>query len=165
MKKLTCILATLLFSLPGFTQTPATELNFWIGTWNLRWQDTDSTEARGTNRIARELDDQVICEYFKAESGSLAGFTGRSWSVYDTRAQQWKQTWVDNQGAYLDFTGGKDGDSFVFQRKFTQPNGKTVQQKMVFHNIQADQFTWDWMGSTDNGETWNLQWRIFYTRQ
>jgi hypothetical protein len=165
MKNILLLCSTLLLACPIFAQTPAAELDFWLGDWNLRWPDTDSTEAVGTNRITRELDSQVMCEYFVAETGNLAGFKGRSWSVFDSRAKIWKQTWVDNQGSYLDFTGGKEGNTFVFKREFTAPNGTVLHQKMVFHDIQTDQFTWDWMRSTDAGENWQLVWRIYYTRQ
>ncbi|MCB9331470.1 MAG: hypothetical protein H6574_10330 [Lewinellaceae bacterium] len=71
---------------------------FWVGEWNLRWQDSDSTEATGTNHIVRELDHKVICENFEAQNGAFAGFIGRSWSVYDTRTQSWKQTWWITRG-------------------------------------------------------------------
>ena len=37
-------------------------------------------------------------------------------STFDARAQQWKQTWVDNQGGYLDFTGGWQDDRMILQR-------------------------------------------------
>lgn len=165
MKRIYLLLCLPFIAATAFAQNAASELDFWLGDWNLRWQDTDSTEATGTNHIIRELDHKVICENFEAQNGAFAGFIGRSWSVYDTRAQSWKQTWVDNQGSYLDFTGGKDGDTFVFSRKASTPAGKELLQKMVFHEIEADRFTWDWMSSIDGGETWKLLWRIYYSRR
>ena len=146
-------------------QAPASDLDFWLGEWNLRWQETDSTEATGTNRITRDLSGQVVGEHFHVLTGQSAGFEGKSWSVYDTRSQSWKQTWVDNQSGYLDFAGGKEGDTFVFQRQFLEKNGKVVQQKMVFRDIRPDAFTWDWMRSDDEGRTWVLNWQIFYSRK
>ncbi|MCB9306506.1 MAG: hypothetical protein H6565_07920 [Lewinellaceae bacterium] len=152
--------------LAGYTasaQGPA-DLDFWLGEWNLRWQQSDSTEATGSNSITRDLNDQVICEHFHAHNGQFAGFEGKSWSMFDTRSDTWKQTWVDNQGSYLDFTGGKEGENFVFRRSFTDKEGKTLHQKMVFHDIEADRFTWDWMRSKD-GKEWQLLWRVQYSRQ
>jgi hypothetical protein len=35
---------------------------------------------------------------------------------------------------------------------------------MVFKNIKANAFTWDWESSVDGGETWKLNWRINYSR-
>ena len=165
MKNILFFFALLLAGNTGTAQTPANDLDFWLGAWDLRWQDTDSTQATGTNQITRELDGKVICENFLAQSGQTAGFAGRSWSVFDQRAQTWKQTWVDSQGSYLDFTGGREGDTFVFRRRLTGKDGALIQQKMVFHDIQPDQFVWDWMRSDTDGQTWQLQWRIYYTRR
>ncbi|TNE61083.1 MAG: hypothetical protein EP344_06485 [Bacteroidetes bacterium] len=170
MKNLWPVLFLLLPATDSYAQdstavTPEHQLDFWIGTWELRWQDADGREATGTNRIVRELSDQVVCEYFQAHDGQLAGFVGRSWSVYDRNSKTWKQTWVDNQGGYLDFTGGPEGDTFIFQRQVTKPDGTAIHQKMVFYDIRADRFTWDWMRSTDGGTNWQLAWRINYTRQ
>ncbi len=165
MRTIFLLLCLPLFAGAVFAQDAASDLDFWLGDWSLRWQDSDSTEATGTNHIIRELGNKVISENFEAQNGAFAGFIGRSWSVYDTRTQRWKQTWVDNQGGYLDFIGGKDGDTFVFSRKASTPNGKELLQKMVFHAIETDRFTWDWMRSTDGGENWKLLWRIYYSRR
>ena len=166
MKRFCLPLTALLLSVvPSFGQNPAADLDFWLGEWNLRWQDSDSTEATGSNHITRELNDQVISEHYVALSGQNSGFEGRSWSVFDKRSQTWKQTWVDNQGGYLDFTGGKEGADFVFRRQFTGQGGKPIQQKMVFTDIRPDRFTWNWMRSDDGGSSWQLLWQIYYTRR
>lgn len=165
MKNFGVFFAFLFAGLPCIAQNTASDLDFWLGEWNLRWSDTDSTEASGTNSITRELNDKVISEHFQATDGKFAGFEGRSWSVLDARTQTWKQTWVDNQGGYLDFTGGKDGDTVVFQRQLAGKDGNTIRQKMVFHDIGPRQFTWDWMRSNDDGQSWQLAWRIYYTRK
>jgi hypothetical protein len=43
--------------------------------------------------------------------------------------------------------------------------GNTVDQRMVFYNIAADSFDWDWETSRDGGRTWELRWRIHYQRR
>lgn len=146
-------------------QSAASDLDFWIGEWDLKWADSDTSFGYGTNSIQRTLADQVIQENFQILAGENAGFLGKSWSVFDARTKAWKQTWVDSQGSYLDFTGGPAPEGFVFQRAALFPNGKTGLQKMVFYDITHDAFTWDWMRSTDGGETWILAWRIWYTRK
>src|SRR5580765_8009016 len=74
------------------------QFDFWVGDWELSWNDT----SKGTNTITLEMNDFVVYEHFKDHANKYFGW---SWSVYDTLAGKWKQTWVDNQGAYLDFTG------------------------------------------------------------
>ena len=138
--------------------------DFWIGEWNLTWQDSDSTIGTGKNTISRVMNDKVILESFVGLTGQNEGYVGKSWSVYNRQLKEWKQTWVDSQGAYLDFHAEFSDDNRMFVRKFTGPNGKEVLQRMVFRGIKKNSFTWDWQSSTDGGETWKLQWQIAYRR-
>ena len=137
--------------------------DFWTGQWELTWDNQGVTE-KGENHIYRTMNDKVIQENFKATAGSLVGYTGMSVSVYNPRTDQWKQTWVDSQGGYLDFVGGKEGERFFFKRTAAGPNGNSFLQRMVFYDITQDAFMWDWERSTDAGKTWTLQWRIQYQR-
>lgn len=138
--------------------------DFWVGEWDLWWYGKDSVKEFGTNSISKILDKSVIEENFKISTGTNKGFQGKSLSVLDSRTKKWKQTWVDNSGGYLPFTGGMDGDNRYFGQEFEQ-NGKIIQQKMVFHSITPNSFVWDWSSSKDGGKTWNLAWRIYYTRR
>lgn len=143
---------------------PENYFDFWVGNWELTWDEADGKVGKGTNRIERILGEKVIKENFEARSGSMKGFTGKSYSVYNPQSGEWKQTWVDNQGAYLDFEGEINGEKRIFKRKFTTPEGQEVMQRMVFYDIKENSFIWDWEVSQDNGETWQLQWRISYER-
>lgn len=143
---------------------PPEYFDFWLGEWNLTWENADGSAGKGTNRIERVLGGRVIQENFSAEGGPMDGYVGRSWSVYSPRTGEWKQTWVDNQGGYLDFTGKIDGDRRIFQRSAVDPQGNEIMQRMVFYNITRDSLTWDWERSNDGGQTWQLQWRINYSR-
>ena len=143
---------------------PSEYFDFWIGEWKLSWQAQDGTTEYGTNTIERILDGKVIKENFEATSGQMKGFIGKSYSVYNSQSGEWKQTWVDNQGAYLDFVGKFQNDKRIFIREAKDANGNPILQRMVFYDITRDSFTWDWEKSTDNGNTWQLQWKITYRR-
>jgi hypothetical protein len=71
---------------------------------------------------------------------------------------------VDSDGAYLDFIGKFEGDKRMFMRKTKDSEGNQVIQRMVFYDITDDSFQWDWERSTDNGKSWELQWKIAYQR-
>ena len=145
---------------------PAQEyFDFWVGEWELTWEDPDGFVASGANVITKEYDDFVIYERFNASTGALQGFEGMSVSVYNPNLDVWKQTWVDNQGSYLDLTGRFEGDRRMFFRSANGPDGQKVLQRMVFYDITQNQFMWDWESSTDEGKTWNLNWRITYSRK
>lgn len=164
MKKM---LILLLLVLPGtlgaqVSKSDSTLYDFWIGTWELTWTDQQGEKGTGINHIQRIMDGNVIEENFKAITGSSAGFEGQSWSVLDASAGTWKQTWVDNQGGYLDFIGDVDGDNRIFSRSF-QKDGQKVIQRMVFKNITQDGFVWDWQRKVGE-EEWKSWWMIQYKR-
>lgn len=174
MKSCICIYAVPLsfgvFNHPAYAQNglstlnPEAYFNFWLGEWELTWEDADGTTAHGTNYIERVLDGAVIKENFEAYSGSYEGFKGKSYSVYNPRTGQWQQTWVDNNSGYLDFRGEFEGDKRIFKRKHVNPQGQEILQRMVFYDITANSLTWDWEISEDSGQTWQLRWRIFYEK-
>lgn len=143
---------------------PEQYFDFWLGEWDLTWEDADGTEGKGTNHIEWVLDDKVIKENFKAHTGAYKGFIGKSYSVYKSRTGEWKQTWVDNSGGYLDFTGKFTENKRIFKRKGVDPQGEEILQRMVFYDITENSLTWDWEKSEDKGQTWQLQWRIYYER-
>lgn len=167
----TGLLAALLFSFDGFAQEltkntdPETYFDFWIGIWNVHWQEGENGIGRGTNRVEKILDDTVIQEHFRITEGQSTGFMGTSISVYHSGTGSWKQAWADNEGSYFDFTGRKEGEKRIFQTDVSRlEDGREFTQRMVFYDITENSLTWDWESSGDGGENWTLDWRIFYER-
>ena len=139
-------------SAPEFRQ-----LDFWVGSWDLTWEN----DKKGTNTITRVLGDCVIMENFNG--GDSMTLRGMSVSTYNTKIGNWYQTWVDNDGAYLDFVGGMQGDKMILSRTVTMED-KVLMQRMVFHDIKHESLIWDWQRSTDQGKTWENLWTINYRR-
>jgi hypothetical protein len=83
--------------------------------------------------------------------------------MIDQRTGRWMQTWVDNSGSYLPFTGGilPNGTPF-FGRSFYR-NGQKTWQRMIFLNITKQSFTWKWQ-SSDDSTNWTTNWEIQYQR-
>ena len=140
----------------------SSQLDFWVGQWNAEWKNSEGITETGTNIITKVLDGCAVEENFTASDKSLIG---KSLSTYNINKKLWQQTWVDNTGAYLDFTGAVDGDKMIFSRKVTTKTGKEVTQRMVFYDITANDFNWNWESSDDNGISWKLLWKIHYTRK
>ncbi|MEE3336436.1 MAG: hypothetical protein VX255_08585 [Candidatus Latescibacterota bacterium] len=91
---------------PPPCQSPeARQFDFWVGHRQVSWG------GQGTNTVSSDLRSCVIVERFDGRPGTP--LVGMSVSTFDVRAQQWKQTWVDNQGGYLDFTGGWQDDRMI----------------------------------------------------
>ena len=136
------------------------QFDFGLGDWNLTWGEN----GRGRNVISKILDGKVIQEQFTSlPDDDSTPLIGLSLSVFNGQTDQWQQTWVDNQGSYLDFKGGMVGDKMILSR-MTVIEGKPVQQRMVWDNIQTDALDWSWERSDDGGQTWNVQWAIQYRR-
>ena len=139
----------------------AHQFDFWIGKWKVEWLSPDSTKAEGTNVVQTILSCCVIEENFNGNPG--VNFIGKSFSVYNPAKEIWQQTWVDDQGGYMVFTGGMNNNKMILSRKINR-NDKEIIQRMVFYNISKDEFYWNWESSEDDGATWKLNWKIHYTK-
>lgn len=140
------------------SSSAGSQFDFWLGEWDLTWSDG----GRGTNSISAILDGKVILESFDARPTET--FQGLSFSVYNSTLDRWQQTWVDNQGTYLDFAGAYRDGKMILERT-TASGGKTIMQHMVFYNIQHASLDWSWEQSADQGITWQPIWQIHYQRK
>lgn len=140
----------------------ALQFDFWLGDWIAEWDAGDGAIGNGTNTITKIMGGCTLQENF---STSDKTFMGTSFSVYSPKRKLWLQTWVDNMGGYLDFTGGKEGDKMILSRKGKDNNGNDIMQRMMFYNITKDNFDWNWETSKDDGKTWELKWKIKYKRK
>ena len=160
-----------LFSQQAATQSPPNpcaakeqkQFDFWVGEWNLTWPGQKAGEMdHGTNSIKRILDGCVVEESF---SGQVTHLRGISVSTFDLNAGKWKQTWVDNEGGYLDFVGELKDGQLILQREASSKGGAKTLQRMVWKNITANELDWSWEASSDGGKTWQVQWPIHYKRK
>lgn len=134
---------------------PETQFDFWLGEWEAAWGE----DGRGTNRVERLFDGKIIQENFEAPD-----FHGMSVSCYDPERRLWCQTWVDSNGTYLDFTGRFEEDKMILIRD-AMVKGQICKQRMVWYDIQNNEFEWNWERSDDGGKTWRVLWQIHYTRK
>lgn len=136
-------------------QNPETFFDFWLGEWDCTWGE----DGQATNHVVRTMAGKVIQENFSAPD-----LQGMSVSVYDPERRLWCQTWVDNNGSYLDFTGNFESGKMILLRNAIV-RGEACQQRMVWYNITANEFDWNWERSDDGGNTWRVLWQIKYRRQ
>jgi hypothetical protein len=149
------IIFSYLFSILLITSTHAQEderswFDFWVGKWEVTWTDANGKQGKGTNTIDKILGNTVIRENFEAHEGQLKGYLGTSISVYNPRTKMWHQGYADNQGAYFNFTGERQGDKRIFKTSVVEEGTNSLM--------------WDWESSEDGGESWTLNWRISYKK-
>jgi hypothetical protein len=136
------------------------QFDFWLGDWELTW----GKEEKGTNTVRSILGGHIVQENFVATSGNQAGFTGMSVSAYNKEHGTWLQTWVDNQGGYLDFVGQYKDNKMTLSRKALK-DGKEFLQRMVWQDISRDSLNWFWERSDNDGKTWTTVWKVHYQRK
>jgi len=143
------------------------QLDFWVGDWDVRLKQRSPggdtwQEAHGTNRIRKILGGCAVLESFEAD-GPDAIWAGKSVSQYLPAEKRWRQVWVDDQGSWLAFTGGQQGEQFILQ---TDPVGAAAGRtlRMVFHNIRPDHISWRWERAEAGGATWTPLLLIEYRR-
>ena len=134
---------------------PENQFDFWLGEWNVIWGE----DGKGTNHIERILGGKIIQENFIAPD-----LHGMSVSSYDPERSLWCQTWVDNNGTYLDFTGKFEDNRMILSRD-ALVKGQACKQRMVWYDIQENRLEWNWERSDDNGKSWRVLWQIHYTRK
>lgn len=134
---------------------PEKQFDFWLGEWDATWAE----DGKGTNRIELAFDGKVVQENFTAPD-----LIGMSVSCYDVERGLWCQTWVDNSGSYLDFTGRFEDEKMILVRDAIV-KGEKCKQRMVWYNIEPHQFDWNWERSDDGGKTWQVRWQIKYARK
>ncbi len=144
----------------GCDSPESRQMDFWVGDWEATYVQGGAT-AKSRNRITKVLEGCAILEEFSGAPG--IALDGRSYSVFDRTTGQWKQTWVDNTGGYLDFVGDVVDGNRVFAREFER-QGKKIRQRMVFRDVKAESFKWLWQRSDDGGATWATGWEIDYRR-
>ncbi|UCG26074.1 MAG: DUF1579 family protein [Chloroflexota bacterium] len=140
------------------TTPPERQFDFWLGEWDVSWGEGQE----GTNRVDKILDGKVIREQF--DGNPAMPFQGVSLSVYDARAELWRQTWVDTESNYWSFVGRFEDGRMTLATE-VEVEGKPVQLRMVFYNIAADELDWNWERSEDGGKSWELRWHIHYRRK
>ncbi len=137
----------------GCNSPESKQFDFWVGNWEF-----DNGGKKGINRISKILDNCVVFENFDG-----APLKGQSLSTFDKLSQKWKQTWVDNSAAYLDFSGGFADGKMILSREF-ELQGKKIGQRMVWFDIHSDAFQWNWERTDDGGKTWKVLWHLDYKR-
>ena len=138
----------------GCAGPESNQLDFWVGDWDLAYPN-----GPGQNHIGKVMGGCVIEENFDGDAQS--GLIGHSVSVYQKASGKWRQTWVDNQGSFIDLIGGRVGDKFILE---TVRLPGAPYARMIFEDIKADSLTWRWQLSKDAGKTYQDSWVIKYTR-
>ena len=164
--------ATLVFcmAVPASAQTPAGcdtpeshQFDFWVGKWEVH------PNGAG-NIIAHSLIEKLYTGCAIRENwmplGKEANGGGGSLSLYDSRLNRWRQTWVDSTGTRVDLDGGFANGVMTITglwANFAGP-GKDALVRMHYQQ-QPDSQVRQWAeSSSDEGKTWQPAFDFLYRR-
>jgi hypothetical protein len=149
--------------IPGCVSPESHQLDFWVGKWEVRPNGADRIVAHSL--IERKYSGCAIRENWMPVGKELSG-GGGSLSLYDARAGQWRQTWIDSSGARVDFDGGLSAGVMSITgnwANFAGP-GKDALVRMSYQS-QPDGQVRQWgEASTDGGKTWAKAFDFLYRR-
>jgi len=133
------------------------DFDFWIGRWSL----TDDTGRNvGTDVVKRFKNNVAITEKYNPPPG---GLPGASVNVLNLSTGEWTQTYSETGTSFLQVTGTFDGTKMVMLGAFDNGGVRTM-SRLTFENITRNKFDQKGEQSTDNGQTWTLQYLIHWTR-
>jgi len=152
-----------LISAVAYTQSPACNsenhkaFDFWIGEWKVT--NPDGSLA-GHNSI-RKIHGGCVIE----ENWTGAGISrGSSFNHYDPTLNKWKQKWVDNSGANIEFIGEINNDALITFAETIHPKSKArIYNKMTISKIDDNNVSQVWEQSEDQ-ENWNEVFKGHYSR-
>ena len=138
------------------------QFDFWIGEWDV--VTSDGIQPAGTSKIELILGDCVIQENWT--SSGNAGYTGKSYNIYNASLKRWEQFWADNAAGMIHFYGGLQGNIMDYWTdEMPQPDGTKLKRHLQFIPLGPDKVRQFSQGSTDGGKTWNVEYDFTYARK
>ena len=140
------------------------ELDFWVGTWDVRPRHAPPQSPAAENVITLEHGDCVVQEHWR----SLGGGTGSSFNIYDASRRMWYQTWVDAGGELHEYRGNPDahGD-MVLMGDVPGGTGQPARltTRLTLFREAADRVRQLSESTQDGGLTWSTNYDFTYTRR
>lgn len=148
------------------------QLDFWVGDWDLEFDQPDGSIGHASNRITRnEFGLCAVVEHFVQPGGGPGGgdYIGSSYTTFDRQLGKWRQMWVDNGGAVFVLTGGPvEGQPYIFELITTEPRGDDQHEprlaRMIWERVTADSLVWRWQAQQPDG-SWRDLWVLRYKRR
>ena len=114
------------------------------------------------------LDSCIILEEWTS-AGTQQGFryAGKSFNTWNTAAQQWQQTWVDNTGNTTAYTKGKFENNKIILSTDPFPFSKDTiaVRRLTFFDLGKDKVRQLGEITKDKGASWATEYDLEYRRK
>jgi len=148
------------------------DFDFWMGRWNVhsrrlaqRLVGSDEWDEFDAMVAARPLpgglgNEDVFCSEY------AGGFIGMSFRFYDPETGRWSIYWADTRRPGLldpPVIGSFSGDTGVFEGDDTF-EGRPIRVRFILSRVGTPNPRWEQAFSDDEGETWETNWIMDFTR-
>ena len=157
----------------------AQAFGFWAGEWDIQarqrppgtdqWTEND---AWIRTRVRSMFAGCVVVEESIDVAGSDTVVVGMSMTSYNFSLGKYQQLWVDQNGFTWEYIGNWEGEKMVLYLEPAAASGeaqvpfqRTTRIRMVFDEIEENEFVWRYQYSTDEGYTWTSTNEAIYTRR
>ncbi|MCW2796408.1 hypothetical protein [Nocardioides sp.] len=146
--------------------------DFIVGEWNVanerlraplsgqtEWYDTQATARAFTlHNGAVSMDEMWYAE---------AGFAASAFRLYDAAQDLWTIYWVSSDNGTLQppvYGRWNDAGDHFEARGPDEFQGRPILARFLWHSIKKDSATWEQAFSVDDGDSWETNWRMHWTR-
>lgn len=98
-------------------------------------------------------------------------FVGMSLRLFNPATRQWSIYWLDNQTGGLDARGlllppvvGRFENGVGVFEGDDELEGRAIRVRYTWSDIEADSARWEQAMSADGGKSWEMNWRMLFTR-
>jgi hypothetical protein len=132
------------------------QFDFWVGRWDVYPTGTHRLVAHSL--IERLYGDCVIRENWMP----VRGGGGSSLNTYRPGERKWHQLWADASNAWVEFTGGMEGEAMVLTAPSRAANGAPALTRMTYTRGPDGSVRQLGTQSTDGGATWQPSFDFTY---
>jgi hypothetical protein len=145
-------------ALPLASRDTYRQFDFWVGDWDVV---IESGEQMGTSIITNDVNGFLLTEKWM----NCDGGTGTSISFYDPGEQKWMQTWVDERGTVVRYSGIFEDGEMRMDGIRTMSNGEKMHCRKRYTPRADGSVRQVNEYSSDGGETWSITFDGTYYRQ
>ncbi|GHO47961.1 DUF1579 domain-containing protein [Ktedonospora formicarum] len=152
-----------------------------IGTWNVHnrrvkgnyalpnqpGNEPEWEEFTGHDRFEPQLNGRAVVEHWEATLPDGIQALGLSIKAFEPETQQWSIIWIDNRNP-LDFQplhGTFTNGVGTFYQVTKTADGQPLHVRFIWDEMTATSARWQQAFSFDEGEQWNTNWIMRFTRQ
>jgi len=140
-------------ALLAFALLPGTELDFWVGKWNVY----ANGRLDGTDYVEKITGGFGVIEHWKDADGS----TGKSLFYYMSAKKQWKQVWVTEAGVYKEKYSEAWPNGVRFSGRVFLPDGREIRDRTTLTRLRKGEVR-QVIEFTKDGKTWTNSFYAIY---